>query len=74
MGRYPCEYSEELILRTMRENDMSYLEALSKLDEEEIDRMLKEAEMEEALWNHDNDPYDPFSDMVYDYEYGWEPM
>lgn len=66
------EYSEELILRTMRENDMSYLEAINKLDKEDADRMMEEALADEAFW--DDSDIDPFyhDDERYDYEYGWD--
>ena len=65
-----CEYSEELILRTMRENDMSYLEAIKKLDKEAEDLMMQE--FEEDLWNDfDEEPFYRDGER-YEYEDGWD--
>ncbi len=65
------EYSENLILRTMRENDMSYLEAIKKLDKEAEDLMMEEALADEALWDDfDEDPFYRDGER-YEYEDGW---
>ncbi len=65
------EYSENLILRTMRENDMSYLEAIKKLDKEAEDRMIQEFEEDDALWNDSDEvPFERYDDG-YEYEEGW---